>query len=400
VERVFSVPGNASPGKCSNGPDFLSGFGGDPTAGTRSSAMNKRTSKATVVDVARAAGVAVGTVSRVLNNHADVNADIRARVLESAQELNYSRIRQRKGRRHAGENGRHLGNIGIIFFGMEDTLVHLPVISSAVQGIESALSSKNRDLMLANIPLGDRVPPFMQKGRVEGLILKGPNQGELPPLKENELLHQIYRLPHVWLMGRLANARGDHCNFDTDAAARIVAEHLREHGHEHMAFFCPKPGQTQFERLKAAFLSAASHLDAEATVLEVEPPTQLAWPLPAVTHQDSVDALLDRWVQIPARARPTAFFVPSDRTAVQLYSALERRRLRVPRDVSIVSCNNERPLLMNLHPTVTTVDVRAEFVGRMAVEQLLWRIEHPDETPSVQLLVEPVLIKGDSVGAV
>jgi LacI family transcriptional regulator len=202
------------------------------------------TVKITIVDVARAAGVAVGTVSRVFNNAADVNAAIRLRVLEKARELNYTRLRQRRAPRAAIDGALPPGAaIGAVFFGMEDTLVQLPVVSSGLQGIESTLSSHGRNLMIANIPNGDRVPPFLRDGSVAGVLLKGPNQGLLPSPEKNELVRAIFTVPHVWLMGRPANATGDHCNFDTSAAGRLAVEHLHAKGHRRVAYFNPKPGQ-------------------------------------------------------------------------------------------------------------------------------------------------------------
>jgi LacI family transcriptional regulator len=377
------------------GPRYLG-----PLRAPATTFMSASQKRVTVVDVAKAAGVALGTVSRVLNNFPDVNADIRNRVLRAAQDLNYSRIRKR--RRSTERNGRNgaettPGVIAIMFFGMEDALVHLPVVSSALQGIEHALSTQHRDLMFANIPEGDRVPPFLRNHRVEGLILKGPNQGLLPPTESNELLREIFRLPYVWLMGRLPNATGDHCNFDAEIAGRLVAAHLREKNHRRVAFFNPKPGQSQFERVKHAFLNAAVPLGLEASLLEIEPPARLIWPLPAITVEENVDALVGRWVKLPRTTRPTALFAPSDRTSVQLYASLARRGLRVGHDVSVVSCNNERSLATNLHPALTSVDVQAELIGRRAVDQLLWRIAHPNEKLSVQLLVEPTLVERDSV---
>jgi LacI family transcriptional regulator len=352
----------------------------------------------TITDVAKTAGVAVGTVSRVFNNHADVNAEIRERVWHTARKLGYSRLRQRKSEKPpTNHSGGHDSNIAVIFFGMEDTLVQLPVVSFALQGIESALSTKGRSLMLANIPRGDRVPPFLTENRVEGLILKGPNQGDLPAEAESELLRNIYRFPHVWLMGRLQNGKGDHCNFDTEVAGRLAADHLFEKGHRRVAFMNPKPGQTQFEKVKAAFNAAAARHDMSTTALEVDPPDAVVWPLPAITFQTNVDRLAKRWSTLPIKTRPTALFVPSDRTAVQLYSSLERLGLRVGTDVSVVSCNNEKPLIGNLHPELTTIDVHADFIGRRAVDQLLWRIKHPDEKLAVQIIVEPTLVERSSV---
>ncbi len=355
--------------------------------------------KVTITDVAKAAGVAVGTVSRVLNNHADVDTGIRARVWQATRTLNYTRIRQRKLPRESNGEEAQNGTIAAVFFGMEDTLVQLPVVSTALQGIDGALSVHGRSLMLANIPQGDRVPPFLRENQVVGLILKGPNQGELPPEEQSELLQHIYRLPHVWLMGRLSNAKGDHCNFDTEAAGHLAADHLFAKGHRCVAFLNPKPGQTQFERLRNAFFASASRLGAEVTVLESPPPESMQWPLPAITQAANVAALVGRWAALPQVSRPTAIFVPADRTAVQLYSALTARGLRPGVDVSVISCNNERSLLMNLHPAVTTIDIHAEFIGRRAVDQLLWRIRNPHEPLPVQVLVEPTLVEGDSVVA-
>jgi len=351
----------------------------------------------TITDVAKAAGVAVGTVSRVLNNHADVNTEMREHVLTTARQLGYTRIRQRKRAGNDGASPSRHGNIGVVIFGMEDILAQLPVVSSALQGIEHELSGLGWNLMLANVPKGDRVPPFLGERRVEGLILKGPNQGVLPEDRESEFLRQIRTVPHVWLMGRLPNASGDHCNFDSGIAGRLAAEHFAEQGHRQVAFFNPKPGQVQFEKLKNAFFASAAALDLKTSLLEVEAPRQLSWPLPAITQQEKVDRLLDRWLEQPAKTRPTGLLLPSDRTATQVYASLERRRLRPARDVSLISCNNERSLVSGLNPGLTTIDVHAETIGRRAINQLLWRIRHPHESHPVQILVEPSLVVRDSV---
>lgn len=361
---------------------------------------SRMTKLVTVVDVAKAAGVAVGTVSRVLNHHSNVNETARTRVFKAAQQLGYKRIRQH-GRTQGADGGvTAKGNVGVVFFGMEDALVHLPVVSAALHGVENALSMRGENLMLANIPKGNSVPAFLRDRGVVGLILKGPNQGLLPSPLESELLRVIEEFPRVWLMGRLHNATGDHCSFDADAAGAIAAAHLHEMGHRRVAFFNPKPGHVQNQKLQRGFVDAANRLRLEAVVMEVDPPASLAWPLPAITLEENVCALADRWLKLPPTKRPTALFVPADRTAVQLYGALTQRKIRVPKDVSVISCNNETSLVSGLTPALTTIDVEAESIGRRAVEQLIWRIAHRDETSTVQLLVEPRLVTRESVARI
>jgi DNA-binding LacI/PurR family transcriptional regulator len=162
----------------------------------------------------------------------------------------------------------------------------------------------------------------------------------------------------------------------------------------------PKPGHTQFEKLQRGFVDAAERFGVEAAVLGVEPPAELTWPLPAITSEDNVRLLVERWLKQPASKRPTGLLVPSDRTAVQLYGALAERGVRVPRDVSVISCNNETSLISGLTPGLTTIEVHAEAVGRRAVEQLFWRIAHPDEAVTMTVLVEPRLEVRDSVARV
>lgn len=355
--------------------------------------------KITITRVAQEAGVAVGTVSRVLNNFTDVNETVREKVMAAVQKLNYSRLRRRKANASGGNRGTHASvprNIAVVCFGMEDTLVQLPVVSAALQEIESTISAVGGSLMLANIPRADRVPAFLEDGRVDGVILKGPNQGELPPHGSNQLLNQLYRMPHVWLMGRLKNATGDHCNFDTEEAGRLAAAHFVGKGHRRLAFLNPKPGQTQFERVKHAFISHAALLGATVDLLESEPPAAVRmWPLPAITSVEKVDTLIARWAGQSQRA--TAIFVPSDRTALQTYAALGARGMQAGRDVSLISCNNEQSIISGLHPRLTTIDVHPAAIGARAVAMLLWRIANRNEPLSQQLLVQPTLVEGDSV---
>ncbi len=352
----------------------------------------------TVRDIARLAGVAVGSVSRALNGHPDLNADLRERILSATRELDYKPLR----RRRSGPNGRNArsgegGKIGLICFGMEDTLVQLPVVSSAVHAIEEAASLSGGTLMFANIPRGDRLPAFLSEKLVSGVILKGPNMGLLPPESESELLRAIYRLPHVWLLGQLPNAHGDHCNFDHEIAGRLAVDHLREKGHQHVAFLNPKPGHAQFEPLKSAFMYSAGLAGMKVDVFEPAADQAIKWPLPAISTQAKVDALAREWARARPRQRATAIAVGADSAAVQLYSALGKIGVRPGRDVGIVSCNDEQSLIMSLDPGLTTINVGAEMVGRNAVARLAWRLAHGNADRPARILVEPKLTVRDSV---
>ncbi len=351
----------------------------------------------TISDIAELADVAVGTVSRVLNTPEAVGAEIRQRVLDTITRANYQRLRRRRVSPGKAGGPRRQGNIGVVLLGMDDSLTHLPVIAEALHGVELATAGDELNLMLSNVPGADRVPAFLAQGQVDGLILKSPLLGDLVTCASPALVEAIQRLPHVWLIGRPANARGDVCGVDNDAGARIAAEYLWSRGHRRIGYLHPRPGQTRSEDLKLAFTQQAQRLALNLRVFEKTLDGPVTWPMPAITNARDILPLIEKWKAMPESTRPTAMVVPADSIAVQLYGALEQMGLKVGRDLSLLSFNHERPLVMGLKPALTTIDIRAELIGRRSVEALLWRIRHPLEDATMRITIEPCLVEGQSV---
>ena len=359
---------------------------------------SRRPAPPTVIDVARTAGVALGTVSRVLNTPDSVRPDIRQRVLDAISSTGYKRLRQRRAPTIADVGRRRRrGNFGIVLIGMDESLAHLPVITEALHGVELATAAEGINLMLANVPHADRVPAFLAKSQVDGVIVKSPLLGDLKACASAELVAALARVPHVWLTGRPDSAIGDVCATDNDAGARLAAEYLHAKGHSRIGYLHPRPGQTRSEGLKSSFTIQAQRLGMSVQPFEKPLAGPVRWPLPAITQPTDLMPLLDRWIAMPEETRPTAMLVPADSIAVQLYAALRQRGLRVGKDLSVLSFNHERPLVMGLIPALTTIDIRAETIGRRAVERLLWRIEHPEDVVPTKIVVEPVLVEGASV---
>lgn len=359
--------------------------------------------KPTVLDVAAAAKVAVGTVSRVLNSPEAVGPEIRQRVLDAVVRVGYKPLRRRR-KKLVGPAGaammRRRGNLGLLLMGMDDSLTHLPVISEALHGVELATGTENINLMLANVPTADRVPAFLAKNQVDGIIIKSPLLGDLRLCARPALVEAVNRTPHVWLLGKPDSGEGDVCGSDFDTGARIAAEFLHSRGHRRIGYLHPRPGQTGSEGLKRAFSAHLQRLKMSLEYFERPLTGQVKWPLPAITRPTEVMPLLDVWERMSPEVRPTAIIVSADSIAVQVYAALRQKGLKVGRDLSILSFNHEKPLVMGLNPALTTLDIRAESIGRRAVEQLLWRIRNPDDSTATKILVEPQLVPGDSVAVV
>ena len=259
------------------------------------------------------------------------------------------------------------------------------------------MTQLNGNLLFANLPTADRVPALLQGNQVEGLIVKASQYGTFPDISRNPLIKSMLRFPLVWIWAKPDNAPGDLCSFNHEQAARLAVQHLHERGHRRVAFLNPKKGKSSLEHIKKEFQFACAERGMKLTLLESVGQGATTWPEPAFTGPEGFTELVDQWLAMPAEQRSTAIFAPADNYTVHLYTALESRGQVVGRDVSVVSCNNEKSITRGLKPSLTTVDVGAQRIGSKAVEMLLWRMRNPLDDSVQTLLFDTTLVEGESV---
>ena len=326
-----------------------------------------------------------------MNGHPAVSADNIQRVQRAISALNYA-PRQRKASM-ADINPLEQKNVLVLMLGMDRSLASLPVVASALHGVEQGIANANAHLMIVDVPAADRVPDVLQRKRIDGVILKGALQGDLIGKANRELIELLKQVPTVWVLGRPQRGWGDVVQVHDLAVGQMAAEHLTSRGHRQLAFISPKPSQTALMRRQAAFTFFAQQAGAEVRAY-LGADRDWSFPSRAIGHVEVVQSLVDRMLKESPPS--TAVFAPDDSVGAMVARALASRGLQAGRDISLMSCNNERALLMGVYPTMTTIDVRAEEIGRRAVDQLAWRFSHRDAA-GVDIGIEPTLIEGESV---
>jgi len=342
---------------------------------------------ATIKDVATLAGVSLGTASRVMNRHPAVSPVNVDKVLRAARELGYKRLR-----RAAGAPVLRSGAIGLVLLGLDRTLATLPVVAAVLHSVQAAAANQGADLLVVELPNFDRVPNFIGRNAVDGLIVKGPLMGRLPEPGSNACCDRLRMLPTVWVLGRPSRSWGDHCGPDNWAIGKLAAESLSASGHRRLAFINARAEHSMFDERQAAFEWHARRLGAQVGSYTL--PSDPRLPQGAERGEQAMTRLLRRAMR--SKRPPTAIFVPGDSMAVLLYRACATLGLAVGRDLAVLSCNHEPPLTAGLSPSLATVDVHAEHIGRRAVEQLCWRLSHREEPSTCELLVAPQLVPGAS----
>ena len=119
---------------------------------------------ATIFDVARHAGVSIGTVSRVTNNRDRVHPETRERVLRAIRELNY-----RPNPVARGLAGQQTNTLGLVIPQVND-----PFFFQIVRGVEDAASDAGYNLLIASQPQqpGEHTYlSFFHRGHVDAMVL-------------------------------------------------------------------------------------------------------------------------------------------------------------------------------------------------------------------------------------
>src|SRR5262245_27359924 len=347
----------------------------------------------TIREVAKAANVSVGTVSRVLNGHPTVSPENAERVQRVIEELRYKPLRLR-----SSESVSHPlkdKTVALLLLGMNRSLAGLPCVADAIHGAEAALSEAGANVLLADLPLADRVPAALEHQRIDGVIVKGALLGDLFGSGSPGLFEHLRRLPTVWFLGRPDGGDwGDVVQSNDRVVGQIAAGHLLAQGHSRLAVLNPKPDHVTFRQREASFTWHAARAAATVTAFRGRPTSDWELPLRPVDQVELVDGLVEEL--LATEPRLTAVFVPGDSVTAMVYRALAARGLRVGRELSLVSCNYEPSLLTGMYPPPTTIAFHADRIGRVEVDELAWQLARGGAA-GLDVGVEPTLIEGQSV---
>ncbi|BEP13973.1 LacI family DNA-binding transcriptional regulator [Acidothermaceae bacterium B102] len=324
--------------------------------------------RATIQDVAQAAGVSQSAVSKVVNNGYGVSAQMRERVTTAIEQLGY--------RPHAGARtmrGRSF-TIGVMLVELSS-----PFQTEVAQGIVDELdATPYQDVIVAAgaTPEGQkrRIEALLDR-QVDGLVLVAPwlEAGAI------EKLGKIVPTVTVALHGSPKNF--DTVVDDDRLGARLMVDHLVAAGHRHITHTSMPSGVNE----GAFVLSHTARRQGFEQAMRrhrLDPDVVETWYSEDGGHRAALIAL-DR------PNPPTAIFAGADIAAYGVLRAAEERGLRVPDDLTVAGYDNIYTSTIN-RVSLTTVDQSGQHTGAAAVRLLMERIEGRREPQ--QFVVAPRLL--------
>ena len=298
-------------------------------------------------EVALRAGVAPSSVSRVLSDHPNVSAVMRHRVLDAVAALGYEPdlLAQALRRGATMTVGFAVGNISN------------PVLAEITFGAETHLRQAGYSMLLTNSmgqPDSDAENiRLLAQRRVDGMLISLSSE-EWPSTIEavkRAMLPVVLVERDLRVERRASAVLSDH-EIGIDSAVR----HLASFGHKRVALV-NGPIEVLPARARAAALrKVAKLMDMESTVRSGEFSSE---------HGERATKSL-----LAQSDRPTAILAGSNQILVGVLRAIRKEGLKVPEDLSLVTCD-EIPLAEFLDPPLATIERNRFEMGTIAATLLL-----------------------------
>lgn len=307
--------------------------------------MSFTSRRVTMADVANASGVSIGTVSKALNKRGQLREDTRVRVLAAARELGFEAPA-------AEGNHNDVLTIGLV---TSDDIGRFSI--PVMYGLEDSFGPEQASVLISN-SRGDLVRErhcveTLASRNVDAIVVMTNLTGPRAPLPPTSV-------PIVYVMGHSSDPEDMSVVVDQVQGILLALEHAANLGHQNIAYVAG-PRQDYSARIRAE--AVQEHAGAFGLILAGDRPLYGNWS--------------EAWGRQAAqmlrqRVEPVDIVLcGSDEIARGVADGLREANIVVPHDVAIIGFDNWAAAAMNCRPSLTTVDMNLEELGRAAGARVL-----------------------------
>jgi DNA-binding LacI/PurR family transcriptional regulator len=311
---------------------------------------------ATIKDVAKRAGVTIGTVSRVLNNKKWVSDDCRTKVQSAIQDLHYKP--QAHARRLRQKHSRICGLIAP----HHTAIFRSPFFTSILEGIEEVAAEKQYRLLLH--PLNDiaraqvSYRALLGDGSVDGMFVLNAwsTDASIRELAEANV-------PFVLVNGKITGQEDlPYVGFNNKMGVQKAVEFLVSLGHERIGII---NGRMTTTNALERFQGFQENLSVHRLEYHQE------WTADGDFEEEGgYQAALKI---LNAISRPTALICANDLMALGALRALKEKGVSVPGDMSVLGFDNMEEAAYH-EPALTTVAFSPFEMGKLAAKKMFQMI--------------------------
>jgi LacI family transcriptional regulator len=328
-------------------------------------------STVTLKDIARALGVSVMTVSKVMRHQAGVAAKTRTRVLQKATELGY-RPNLTARSLVTGQSSQ----VGIIV----PTLLH-PFFAEVLDALSSTLQQGGYAVMISSSlespAIEEAAIEQLLAHRLDGLIIASCNSS---PEKFKQLAEQ--KIPFVLIDRYFPGFKTNFVGVDDVAVGRMATEHLIAMGCKRIAHIRGLEFTTGLGRYEGYKQALKQH--------EIDFDPSLVSPYVTADGKDWQQSYEAMRGLLQAN-RPDGVFCYNDPIAFAAIEVALEAGLRIPEDIAFVGCDNLH-FDAALRAPLTSIDHHSSQVGVRAAKMLLSLLKNKTPRLPTHVALKPSLV--------
>lgn len=329
----------------------------------------------TVKEVAKKAGVATSTVSRVINDHPSISEETKKKVRKVMEELGYI------PNLAARNLGKQISSaLGVVLPPLDSKeRIGNPFHLETIQTINEEARHYGMSVAIASArnfkTLLDHVERMHRQKQVDGFILTYSDKSDpvIRYLLRNDIPFTIIGQPY------LDEEKIVYVDNDNQLLGKQATEYLISEGHERILFASNITHENLYFERFFGYQKALMMAD-----LPTAPAATFETPEDYVNFEDTLKEL-----------QPTALVVIDDLFAVRMMQLVNLYGYRVPEDISVVSFNNSIFATL-IHPYLTSIDIDIPSLGKLATQRLMEQLKQKSQN-GVRVVVPHRLIKRESV---
>jgi DNA-binding LacI/PurR family transcriptional regulator len=307
---------------------------------------------ATIIDVAKLAGVSKSTVSRAFVEPETVSPGALQKIIRAAKTINYTPNALARAM-----ITKKTENIGFIIYDLQAPVIVNPFYGPVLESVIEHTGKKGYSLFISSDKgLQNSSGELMLRKQVDGVILASQTDPKIAGTF-------ISRGIPVVLINYYLNMKGAYSILSDDAGGIMNAvQYLVKAGHRDIGFVEGRFTRFIFQRRRQGFIKAMKSLG-----LKLSPAFNV---VSEATIQDAFSVV---YALLKKKKHPSALLCTNDVIAVGAIKAAVRRGMRVPGDISVVGYDNSE-LCAACEPALSSIDPNTWELGAMAVDCLLKQI--------------------------
>lgn len=336
--------------------------------------------RASIKDIARAAGVSEATVSRVLNNKSWVKAETRDRVMNAIRAMNFqpNGLAQRLGR-----GNEHVGIIGVLIADSYGSFYDNYVFFEIIKGIGEIVDARGDSLLLSRVyeESGNRCerPGIMEQRLADGIIVGGI------PVEESFFKQLVrYGIPVV-AIGKYKTP-AYRILVDNIGGGMKATEHLLKLGHRRIGIIVGPTEVYAFADKLTGYIQALQSYGIEAD--------------PGLIVEEKGEPFEGGYLGmkklLSLKQTPTAVFISDMVMTAGAMKGLKEAGIKIPDGMAVVSyCGGGASYLFDIQ--LTTIAIGERNIGRAAARLLYDVIDGKVQRP-MDITISTDLLIGESCG--